>query len=660
MNHKMELLAPVGRWDVLEAVVEEGADAVYLGAKKHNMRMFRSDFNFTEEEIEAAIKYARPRGVKVYITLNNLLFDQEIEELKPYLKFLGKVKPDALIIQDLGIIKVMREMGVTLPLHASVMMNVHNEPTIKLLAEQGVSRTILSRDISLLEAKQLRKNTGMELEYFTHGDMCLCQSGQCYHSGMVFGESSNRGRCMKSCRWPFRLWDRDQGTAVALPRDKKYLLAVKDMCMLNFIPELADSGICSLKIEGRMRPADYLGMVIRIYRRALDRYYEDPLGYTMDPKDFKALHDTRVRDFSSMYAFKNPGPLSIGYTGEREPRFFSHAVREKEVTQKDIEDQVFANQLEKEKRLSKPKLAVRVGHIKGMVEAVKAGADCVYIGGESFITSGGGWSAADLYYAVNYGRARGVEVVVTTPRITQGREVERMQELLAHLETLRPSGFMAANLGILYLARHLKNLNLYGDYSLNVINRWSAELLKKLGVKQLTLQPEINFRHGVTLMQNSDMPFEVLAHGPLTAMITDHCLHAALGEGSTRADVCGLSCREKRISLLDEKGQEHCVEVDEDCRNHIFLTNELALLPFLRDFIRAGAASLRLELRTYLPEEIGPVTSLYRKHIDMVTGDNPENYRFDLQDWIKLKKSHKASYGFGGYIKGVKIRTKDL
>ncbi len=658
MDQKMELLAPVGRWDVLEAVIQEGADAVYLGAKKHNMRMFRSDFNFSEEEIEAAIKYARQRGVKVYITLNNLLFDQELEELKPYLKFLGKVRPDALIIQDLGVIKLMRELGVSLPLHASVMANVHNEPAIKQLSELGVSRTILSRDISLAEAKQLLEKTGMELEYFIHGDMCLCQSGQCYHSGMVFGESSNRGRCMKTCRWAYGLWDRTQETAISLPRDKKYLLAVKDMCMLNFIPELQESGICSLKIEGRMRTVDFLSRVVRIYRSALDRYYKDPLGYKMDSGEWKELHAGRVRDFSSMYAFKNPGSISIGYSGEREPRFFSHAVREKEITEKDIEEQVFSGQLEREKKFLSPKLSVRVGNIKGMVEAVKGGADRVYIGGESFVSSGGGWSAADLYYAINYCKTREVEVVVTTPRITQGREVARVEELFNQLEKLKPSGVMAGNLGTLHLALQLKNMAVYGDYSLNVINCWSAELLKKLGVKQLTLQPEINFRHGVGLMQNTDIPFEVLAHGPLTAMITDHCLPAALVEETTQADGCGLSCREKKISLLDDKGQEHPVEVDEDCRNHIFLSNELALLPFLRDFIRAGAAGFRLELRTYLPEEVGHVTSLYRKHLDMITADL-ENYRFDLQDWIKLKKSHKVSYGFGGYMKGVKIRRKD-
>ncbi|UNC92798.1 peptidase U32 family protein [Candidatus Contubernalis alkaliaceticus] len=659
MYQKMELLAPVGRWDVLEAVIEEGADAVYLGAKKHNMRMFRSDFNFTEEEIEAAIKYARQRGVKVYITLNNLLFDQELEELKPYLRFLGKVKPDALIIQDLGVIKLMQELRVSLPLHASVMVNVHNEPAVKLLSELGVSRTILSRDISLAEAKQLLDKTGMELEYFIHGDMCLSQSGQCYHSGMVFGESSNRGKCMKTCRWAYSLWDRNQEAALSLPRDKKYLLAIKDMCMLNFIPELQESGICSLKIEGRMRTVDYLSKVVRIYRSALDRYYKDPLGYQMHHGEWKALHADRVRDFSSMYAFKNPGSTSIGYSGEREPRFFSYAVREKEITEKDIQQQVFSGQLERKKMFPNPKLAVRVGNIKGMIEAIKGGAHRVYIGGESFVSSGGGWSAADLYYAVNYCKTQGVEGVVTTPRVTQGRQMARVEELFAHLEKLKPSGIMAANLGTLYLALQFKNMTVYGDYSLNVINRWSAELLKKLGVKQLTLQPEINFRFGAALMQKAGLPFEVLAHGPLTAMITDHCLPAALVEGTTQADGCRLSCREKKISLIDEKGQGHPVEVDEDCRNHVFLANELALLPFMKDFIPAGAAGFRLELRTYPPKEVGQVTSLYRKQLDMITAD-PDNYRFDFKDWINLKKSHNTTYGFGGYMKGVKIRSKDI
>ncbi len=665
---KLELLAPAGKWDVLETVIEAGADAVYLGSKKHNMRMFRQDFNFSDEEIEAAVKYAHERGVNIYVTVNNLLFDEELEELQPYLKFLSKVKPDALIIQDIGLAKLIRDLGINIPLHSSVMMNTHSEPAIKMLEEFGVSRVILSREISLVEARELLKNTGMELEYFIHGDMCVCQSGQCYHSGMVFGESSNRGRCKKPCRWSFDLWDKEEERIINLSREKKYPLAVKDMCMLPFIPELSDSGICSLKIEGRMRTAEYLRDIVSVYRRHLDKFNDDPVGYSLDPEDFKYLHKKRIRDYSTLYAFKNPGPSSIGYSGEREPRFFSSAVREKEIKDEDIGGQFFEDKLVQMKDQDKmkarkkgapPRLAVRTGSIKGMVEAVKNDADLVYIGGESFNSSGGRWTGADLYYGVNYCREAGVDVVVTTPRITQGREVDKVRHLLEQLEDLKPSGIMAANLGTLYQVSRYSSLPLYGDFSLNVINSSAVELLKKLGVKQLTVQPETRFEHAVSLLQKSSIPYEFLAHGPLTAMIMDHCLPAALLQEVSREDVCSYSCREKKLSLLDHKGQQHEVEVDEDCRNHIFLANELALLPFMQAFIKTGAAGFRLDLRTYPPEKVGPVTALYHKQISLII-ENPEGYRFEMEDWRKLKSLHNVPYGFGGYLKGVKLKDSKI
>lgn len=655
---KLELLAPVGKWEVLEAVVEEGADAVYLGSKKHNMRLFRRDFNFTEKEIEAAVDYAHQRGVKVYITVNNLLFDEEIEELKPYLKFLNRIKPDALIIQDLGLLKVMRDLGISIPLHASVMMNIHNEPAIKLLSQHGVSRVILSREISLKESKEIHQNTGMELEYFIHGDMCVCQSGQCYHAGTIFGESSNRGRCMKPCRWAYRLWDREDEKFIQLPRDKKYLLAVKDMCMFPFIPELANSGICSLKIEGRMRTANFLRGIVRVYRRALDSYYEDPTGYVLNYEDWKELYSGRVRDFSNFYAFKNPGPSSIGYTGEREPRFFSCAAKEKEIGLKDIKEQVFDDKgVNFFKKNVVPRLAVRAGNIKGMIEAVKNGADLVYIGGESFLSSDNSWSTADLHYGVKYCRGKEVDVVAATPRITQGKEAEKYRELFSRLDLLEVSGIMVGNLGTLNLARKYCNVPIYGDYSLNVINAWSIDFLKRLGVRQLTAQPEISFKHLAQLINKAGLPLEVLAHGPITAMVMDHCLPAALLEGASRDDVCSMFCRERKFSLVDDKGLEHPIEVDESCRNHVFLANELALLPFMRTFIKAGAASFRLDLRTYPAEKIGPITALYRKQIALISGD-PEGYRFDLEDWKELKAIHDVPYGFGGYLKGVNIKKR--
>lgn len=655
-KEKLELLAPAGKWEVMEAVIDAGADAVYLGSKKHNMRMFRRDLNFTPEEINAAVKYAHGKGVKVYITVNNLLFDEEMEELEPYLLFLKKVRPDALIVQDLGLIKHIRDLGINLPLHASVMMNIHNEPAINLLKELGVSRVILSREISLEEARNLYEATGMELEYFIHGDMCVCQSGQCYHSGMVFGESSNRGRCKKPCRWNFDLWDRSKERTLNLSSGKKHMLAVKDMCMLPFVPEMAYSGICSLKIEGRMRTADYLKRVVSAYRRALDRYYQDPTGYTTSESDWQELYSQRIRDFSSMYAFNNPGPSSIGYGGEREPRFFSHAIREKEIKEEDIAGGIFEDLGEGSKKINHPLLSVRVGNIKGMLEAIKGGADRVYIGGETFISSGGKWSLADLQYALDYCRDKEVEGVITTPRITQGKEVPRVKELLSRAVSWKPSGIMVGNLGTLQLARQLKDLDIYGDAYLNVINTFSVEQLKKLGVKELTLQPEIYYKHSFLLTKTASLPFEIIAHGPLTAMVMDHCVPAALLHGSSWWEVCNYPCREGKLSLMDEKGLEHPLEVDENCRNHVFLGREVALLPFMKPFVKAGIGSFRLDLRTCPWEIIASLTELYRKNLDFIK-KYPEEYWFDMEDWRKLKKlCPDVTFGFGGYLKGVKSK----
>ncbi|RQD75952.1 MAG: U32 family peptidase [Candidatus Syntrophonatronum acetioxidans] len=655
-QEKLELLAPVGNWEVLEAVIDAGADAVYLGSKKHNMRMFRRDLNFTPEEINNAVKYAHAKGVKVYITVNNLLFNEEMEDLNSYLLFLKKIRPDALIVQDLGLIKYIKDLGINLPLHASVMMNIHNKPAINLLKELGVSRVILSREISLEETRDLYQATGMELEYFIHGDMCVCQSGQCYHSGMVFGESSNRGRCKKPCRWSFDLWDREKERTLNLSAGKNYLLAVKDMCMLPFIPEMADSGICSLKIEGRMRTADYLKKVVSVYRRALDRYYQNPSSYTINENDWQELYAQRIRDFSSMYAFKNPGSSSIGYSGEREPRFFSFAIREKEIKEEDIAGEIFEDGEERNIRIDNPVLSVRVGNIRGMLEAIKGGADRVYIGGETFMSCGGKWSQADLQYALGYCQDKGIEGVVTTPRITQGRQVDRVKELLYLAASWGPAGVMVGNLGTLQLARQLKGLDIYGDAYLNVINTNSVEQLKKLGVKQLTLQPEIYYKHSLELTKKASLPFEIIAHGPLTAMVMDHCVPAALLHGSSWWEVCNFPCREGKFSLMDEKGLEHPVEVDEDCRNHVFLAREVALLPFMKTFVQAGIAGFRLDLRTYNPEQIAFLTELYRKNLTLI-GKNPKEYSFDLADWKKLKSlCRDVTFGWGGYLKGVKAK----
>ncbi|MDD2556525.1 MAG: U32 family peptidase, partial [Syntrophaceticus sp.] len=247
---RVELLAPVGKWDVLEAVIRAGADAVYLGGKKFNMRLHRKEFNFTREQMRDAAVYCHEKGVKIYVTVNNMLTDAETAEIPDYLSYLQKIAVDGLIVQDLGVVRWAKKMGLTVPLHGSVMMNVHNLESIQLLEELGLTRVILGRELTLDDIKLIHNKTSLELEYFTHGDMCFSQSSQCYHSGMLFGKSSNRGQCLKPCRWAFELVDRETDEVIPVQVPGHYFMAVKDITLLPFLPDVIDSGICSLKLEG--------------------------------------------------------------------------------------------------------------------------------------------------------------------------------------------------------------------------------------------------------------------------------------------------------------------------------------------------------------------------------------------------------------------------
>ena len=322
-NKSVELLAPVGTWDVLEAAIEAGADAVYLGGKSFNMRMFRTNANFDDEMLAKAIQYAHSHNVHLHVTVNNLITDGEIDKMRSYLKLLEEIKPDALIVQDLAVLELAREMNLSIPLHASIMMNTHNEHSIRTLQTYGINRVVVNREMSFSQLSLLKERTGIEVEYFIHGDMCISHSGQCLHSGVVFGQSSNRGRCLKPCRWPYEFVDMATGIPVKDQDPGPYKLAMKDMCLYMHLPELIQAGVTSFKIEGRMRTADFVKNIVGVYRRAIDRYIADPTGYTPNLKDWNDLQNGRARDFSTCYAFGNPGANSIGYLGKREPRFFS-------------------------------------------------------------------------------------------------------------------------------------------------------------------------------------------------------------------------------------------------------------------------------------------------------------------------------------------------
>ncbi|HHW42189.1 MAG TPA: U32 family peptidase [Syntrophomonadaceae bacterium] len=652
---RVELLAPVGKWDVLEAVIAAGADAVYLGGKKYNMRLHRRDFNFTRDELRDAVRYAHEHRVKVYVTVNNLLTNTEISELPDYLLFLQDIAADALIVQDLGVVRLARKLGLTVPLHASVMMNAHNREGLEFLLEMGVSRAILSRELTLAEIRLLHEQVPIELEYFAHGDMCFAHGSQCYHSGMLFGESSNRGRCLKPCRWPYELVDRDRGTTLPVQAPGPYFLAVKDMCLLPFLPEVIEAGICSLKIEGRMRSAEYLSPLIAFYRRALDRYYADPSGYSFDWEEFKELEAMRVRDLSPLYAFGNPGSASVGYTGEREPRFFSNAVPEPVIEAKDLPNNPLPLPGKENRGQEKPLLAVKAGSKAAALAALENGADVIYTSGESFRSQGKPWSMEDYRELIIRGKEKGRPVIIGTPRITMPGNMAGICLLLERIQQLEADGILVTNLGTVYAASQITELPLYADYSCNIANGLAAELLREYGVVRFTASLELCYEELVAMLDGFPLPLEAVIHGTLPTMVSDHCLPAALLEGSTKYRICGGRCREARYGLRDAAGLVHPLEIDHHCRNHIFLANELALLPYLRSFYGAGFRSLRLEIPTYTPEETGAVTRIYRAGLDRLWED-PDNFTCSEDEWDELLKARRAIFGTGPYTRGIRVK----
>lgn len=307
---KPELLAPAGSPLALRAAVENGADAVYLAGKIFGARAYAD--NFSDEELIAALKYAHLRGVRVYVTVNTLVDNGEFEKLANYLFFLYKEGVDALIIQDVGVAGLIRELLPDLRLHASTQMTVHNLAGTKFLAEAGFQRVILARETSYSDLQEIRKDSPLELEVFVHGALCICYSGQCLFSSMIGGRSGNRGRCAQPCRLPYQLVD-ERGRNLSAAVSGEHLLSPKDLMLLRELPDLCRAGVASLKIEGRMKRPEYVATVVRIYRQALDRAWEDPDQYTVSPAEIQELAQVFNRGFTTGYFYGNPGRRLIGY-----------------------------------------------------------------------------------------------------------------------------------------------------------------------------------------------------------------------------------------------------------------------------------------------------------------------------------------------------------
>lgn len=262
-QHYPEILAPCGSYEILIAAVRAGADACYIGGNKFGARAYASNLN--EDNISPAINYAHLHNVKVYLTINTLFKEQEIYELYDYLLPYYEAGIDAVIVQDLGVFKFVRETFPDLPIHCSTQMNITSYHAAKLMKELGAARVVPAREMSLTEIKKIKENVDIEVECFVHGAMCYSYSGQCLMSSLAGGRSGNRGRCAQPCRKCY---------------NDEYLLSMKDMCTIENIPDLISSGIDSFKIEGRMKNEYYVYSAVKAYRQMVDEYYKDNFSYT--------------------------------------------------------------------------------------------------------------------------------------------------------------------------------------------------------------------------------------------------------------------------------------------------------------------------------------------------------------------------------------------
>ena len=294
--NKVELLAPAGDFSCLKAAIEAGCDAVYIGGKLFGARAFSS--NFTDDEIIKAINYAHLFGVKVYVTTKTLIYDKEVERFLEYISFLHKNNVDAVIIQDLGMLDLVRQTFPNLEVHASTQMHIHNLDGASFMEKLGVKRVVLARETSISKIKEIKEKTNIDIEIFIHGALCVSYSGQCLMSSLIGNRSGNRGTCAGSCRQSYSIVDENNNIIL----NNKYPLSMKDLCSLENLKTLLDIGVTSLKIEGRMKSSSYVYTVVKLYRLAIDSYYKNNNIY-IDEKELYNLKKIFNREFTKGFLF---------------------------------------------------------------------------------------------------------------------------------------------------------------------------------------------------------------------------------------------------------------------------------------------------------------------------------------------------------------------
>ena len=649
----LELLAPAGSMDALRAAVQSGANAVYLGSGPFNAR--QNAKNFTLDELPDAVRYCHVRGVQVHLTLNTLVTDRELEQAAQTVTAAVKAGVDAFIVQDLGLVSLLRQMAPEVPIHASTQMSIHSLEGVLRAAAMGMSRVVLARELSREDIAYICRNSPIEIEVFVHGALCMCYSGQCYFSAVVGTRSGNRGQCAQPCRLAYGFGRYEE----------KYPLSLKDNCLISWVGELERMGVASVKIEGRMKRPEYVAVATRLYRAAIDGY----LGRT-GPDMF----GTRQKERENKELLQR---ARAGYENAEAPlvpvRFYA-VVNHRQNAMLAVEDELgnlcktegpvpqaalsrpltqeaLAERLAKTggtpyrcletKSVVEPGLSLSAAAVNAMRREVLA--HLTALRGRqrdrelnSFspvkITPGPAkpprWTVgvlspeqltakllamkpARLYVPLSMFRKDSgwvarvpaqTELAVVLPRVIRDGETEAVLETLDRVKALGVRLALCGNLGHISLARS-RGFAVCGDFGLNLFNSRAMNAARSLGLESAMVSFELTLPRVRDL--SKPLPAELLAYGRLPLMLTENCVI------KNRTGRC--ACHSGPAKLVDRRGEEFRVLPDQDtCRSVIYNGKKLYLLDKLPELRSLGLWALRVQFTTENPMEVDAVVAALR------------------------------------------------